>query len=85
MDAFDWEETAKCIEENLRQAELDKAALATNDDAVIKKRLEEAWEWEQTSPYGARDRAAEKADALAKKLYGKPFSEMEPDEFEEPE
>jgi hypothetical protein len=72
------------VQENQKQQELDDTALATNDDAVIRARAKEAWEWMHTSPYSPL-KLLGRADALALKAFGKRFSEMDPDEFNKPE
>jgi hypothetical protein len=81
------EEFDKAMEEEIRkQGELDDAALATDDDAVILARLKDALEWEKTSTYSPTNnpQVIEEADALAKRLYGKSFKEMS-EEFDEPD
>ena len=79
-------ESDKFQAENRQQQELDDAALATNDDAAMAARLKEAWEWYQNSPYSWKNCGLlEKADDLANRLYGEPFSEMDPEEFDEPD
>jgi hypothetical protein len=84
--ALDLQESERFHQENQKQRELDAEALATNNDVVIAARLKAAWDWIQTSPYSPKNFGLlEKADKLATELYGKPFSEMAPDEFDEPE
>ena len=69
MSKFDLLESEKFQEENRKQQELNDAALATNDDAVIEKRAKDAWNWIQTSPYSPKNFGLiERAEAILEKL-----------------
>ena len=79
---MDWNEKFSIfLTENRHQQDLDDAALATNDPAIIAARAKEAFEWHRTNPYSARNFGLkEMANELARQLYGKPFDEMTPKE-----
>ena len=80
----DLEELERFEEEDNKRQALLEAAHASGDRALLRQRMKEMHEWMENGPYSNK-RFLELVNRVAKRVFGKPFSEMTPDDFKEPD
>jgi hypothetical protein len=78
------EELQRSEEEENKQQKLLEEAIASGDRALLRQRIKEAHDWMENGPC-SNDRLLEHVNKIAKRVFGKPFSEMTPDDFKEPD